>query len=1176
METSHTDFKYDAFVAAAPGDRKWACRIRDDIRAYRLPHALVGATTGQGIVPARVGSVYCEPEEAEEGGGGLPAEEALHNARHLIIVCSPEAVQSGELHARIVAFHLLGRFDNIVGCLVSGEPNLLEVPGSRKRECLPMALRHRLDEQGELTNEPVDPPLADFRRSGARRERATLELVAGLTGLNPREIRFQEARRQLRQFRIMTPLAILLAAGFLAFGIRQWTTHRSTKAKLQTAGEANIKAYTAARKALDTGKLARQRHRDVSVRLANLAVARGWREFERGDDSLGLLWHVEALKILHEGARIDPEGMSGELELERIRLGQVFGFLPMLETVVEAVPGARFTAFSSNGRLLVTTGGGGHARVWDATTGAPKTAPLPHGAGDDGSVDSAVFTGNGGRVLTVTLAGNVRVWDVESGRLTAGPLKAGSTKSEPDRRPTTQATFSPDGAWVLTHHKEEGSKLWDATTGDRITRFEEKPKDESGDEEKKEEDKKAEGEKEKKPVEKKPVWIGLSPDGKRLVLAGGNSLKVFETASGKPACDPLPVKGTVAMTVFSPDGGRILSVSSDSTATIWEIETGKPVAPAMKHPAKVWFGAFSGDGRRIATLCGTGTIRVWDAETGKDVSPDPIKTGEAHSLTLNRDGSLLYVYDQHGKISTVWDVETISAASLGESEPVPGAVHPSKPDVCGIANGATVFLREWKHAAAWSPPLRHAAPVSFLVFGPKGERLATLVKEGGLRVWKLHSRQPEIVECAHDSPVTRAVFAPGAPAFLTAGEGGVATLWNSKTGMPAGQSLIHEVPESQPPEEEKNKPSDPSDKSDKSDKSDESDESEGDNEEEAEPGVTDSLSTIAFNAGGSRIVTSFHNYVRVWDASTGTPHGKPVNQDGWTARAIASEDGSDLLVEVVSEEKQEVRVFSLPDGELRFSAPCTYAAFSPDGRRFLTETRAWENNGDETASIWSVEKGAVAQELSNQHQPVVYAAFNRNAEWLATSDSEGRCRLWRLADDAEPAPRDLPHPGEVHLAAFSPDSRFLVTATHAGKAARIWDTATGELVAPPFTHHEEITHLRFDPEGKRLATTTRDHRLRVWDIESGLALTPLLMHNGAPIMDIRFDPADPAQLVTIGNDIRRWNLTPDPRPPQQMQQQAQLVSARKIDAAGNVVPLSPTQLRQIWIELQEASARGSR
>ena len=63
----------------------------------------------------------------------------------------------------------------------------------------------------------------------------------------------------------------------------------------------------------------------------------------------------------------------------------------------------------------------------------------------------------------------------------------------------------------------------------------------------------------------------------------------------------------VVRAIFSPDGGRILTVGSDGTVLLWDAATGEEVKKFKGSDRQVHDAAFSRDGRRIVTAGEDGT-----------------------------------------------------------------------------------------------------------------------------------------------------------------------------------------------------------------------------------------------------------------------------------------------------------------------------------------------------------------------------------------------------------------------------------------------------------------------------------------------------------------------------------------------------------------------------------------
>jgi WD40 repeat protein len=92
----------------------------------------------------------------------------------------------------------------------------------------------------------------------------------------------------------------------------------------------------------------------------------------------------------------------------------------------------------------------------------------------------------------------------------------------------------------------------------------------------------------------------------------------------------------------------------------------------------------------------------------------------------------------------------------------------------------------------------------------------------------------------------------------------------------------------------------------------------------------------------------------------------------------------------------------------------------------------------------------------------------------------------------------LPHGVSVCRVSFSPDSRFLLTAssdsTDTACAAHLWDVATSKPVGPPMWHGDGLAEARFSPDGRRIVTAGEDAVLRIWEAGSGQPVGRIMKH----------------------------------------------------------------------------------
>ncbi|HEX4420606.1 MAG TPA: hypothetical protein VH165_21975, partial [Kofleriaceae bacterium] len=105
-------------------------------------------------------------------------------------------------------------------------------------------------------------------------------------------------------------------------------------------------------------------------------------------------------------------------------------------------------AFSPDGTRVVTASVDNTARVWDARTGKPLTAPLAH----QDAVRSAAFSPDGTRLVTASSDNTARVWDARTGQPLTDPLVHQSSVND--------AAFSPDGTRVVTASLDHTARVW--------------------------------------------------------------------------------------------------------------------------------------------------------------------------------------------------------------------------------------------------------------------------------------------------------------------------------------------------------------------------------------------------------------------------------------------------------------------------------------------------------------------------------------------------------------------------------------------------------------------------------------------------------------------------------------------------------------------------------------------
>ena len=128
----------------------------------------------------------------------------------------------------------------------------------------------------------------------------------------------------------------------------------------------------------------------------------------------------------------------------------------------------------------------------------------------------------------------------------------------------------------------------------------------------------------------------------------------------------------------------------------------------------------------------------------------------------------------------------------------------------------------------------------------------------------------------------------------------------------------------------------------------------------------------------------------------------------------------------------------------------------------------------------------------------------------------------RAADSGE----HIYHLGDVAATDvnFSPDSQILAVAT--GSAAiELHAAATGDPLGDPILAHTNIVwSVEFSPDGKRMASSSRDTTIRIWDVASRTMLAQLV-GSADEVRCVAFSP-DGQWLISTGDEgtVRLWDM----------------------------------------------------
>lgn len=139
------------------------------------------------------------------------------------------------------------------------------------------------------------------------------------------------------------------------------------------------------------------------------------------------------------------------------------------------------------------------------------------------------------------------------------------------------------------------------------------------------------------------------------------------------------------------------------------------------------------------------------------------------------------------------------------------------------------------------------------------------------------------------------------------------------------------------------------------------------------------------------------------------------------------------------------------------------------------------------------------------------------------------------------------HPATVRDMDFSPDGRFLATAS-LDRLARVWNVDSRLLAAVPMRHDGPVLAVRYGRDG-RLFTASADGAARVWQPLRGELLVEPMLHGEAVVELLPEPDGDHLLTLTAGNGLHRWRWQ-HPAQPQPLHAPVQRVLALAGDARG--------------------------
>jgi hypothetical protein len=200
--------------------------------------------------------------------------------------------------------------------------------------------------------------------------------------------------------------------------------------------------------------------------------------------------------------------------------------------------------------------------------------------------------------------------------------------------------------------------------------------------------------------------------------------------------------------------------------------------------------------------------------------------------------------------------------------------------------------------------------------------------------------------------------------------------------------------------------------------------------------------------------------------------------------------------------------------------------FTPDGRNLLTVSL------DKTIREWDIKTGRteriIRPPIADGYEGSLYTgALSANGQLLAVAGynkpGRSKARIQIFALDENRLARTLAgHDHDIVSLTFSPDGRWLASGSR-DQTAIVWNVASGSAKHVLRVHTGHVWGLAFSPDSSRLVTTSHDHTARIWEVASGRELFRLDGHTDK--VQCAAWSADGRTIATGGFDLKLllWN-----------------------------------------------------
>ncbi|HEV7893284.1 MAG TPA: hypothetical protein VGP08_21890 [Pyrinomonadaceae bacterium] len=315
--------------------------------------------------------------------------------------------------------------------------------------------------------------------------------------------------------------------------------------------------------------------------------------------------------------------------------------------------------------------------------------------------------------------------------------------------------FSPDGNKIVTASADGTARVWNASTGERVSLL--------------------------RDPEGKVNSAAFGPKDDRLIVTtSGRTARIWSIYPPATLHVLAGHKGDVTGAQFSPDGRLVVTSSDDETARVWEVETGRQVFELKGHRGAITSATFSPNSNFVVTSSIDGTARVWDAVTGSQTALLEGHKNAVNTAAFSPKGDLVVTASSDHE-AQIWEVASGQSVAVlkGHTASVNSAeFSPDGTLIVTSSNDRTARVWDVKSHSTVRTLSGHKAEVVSAQFSRDNVRVITASADKTALVWEAVSGKILFELRGHTNVVNYAVFSPNGETAATASEDTTARTWD--------------------------------------------------------------------------------------------------------------------------------------------------------------------------------------------------------------------------------------------------------------------------------------------------------------------------------------------------------------------------------------------------------------